>query len=409
MIFVRMAWRNVWRNFRRSVLTILAIAFGLTVLIWLVGLADGIHEQMIRNATRTVIGHLQIHKKGYHEDPDIQRALAEPEPIARMLETFPHVESYAERVKGQGLLSSAENSAGVMIMGIQPAHESRVTNIAQKTVVGEYDLPPGGMKILIGSKLAKFLKVGLGDKLVLLGQAADGSLANDLFRVSGIFTTGMPDLDRGVCYVNSEDCQKFFVIGGKVFELAVIVDNTDNIHAVAAGLKQRLDLSEVEVMTWDEVAPDLAEFIRIDDASVYILIIIVFFVVAIGILNTMLMSIFERVREFGIMMAVGTKPRQIVWLVMLESLWIAVVSLVCGIVAGALVTQYCTTHGIDLTRFMGEMSMVGTTLDPILYAKLTARNIIRSSVIVLFVSLGVAVYPAVKAARLQPVEAIRYV
>jgi ABC-type antimicrobial peptide transport system permease subunit len=162
-------------------------------------------------------------------------------------------------------------------------------------------------------------------------------------------------------------------------------------------------------MTWDEVAPDLAEFIRLDDASVYIIIIIVFFVVVIGILNTMLMSIFERVREFGIMMAVGTKPRQIVWLVMLESLWIAVVSLVCGIVAGALVTQYCTTHGIDLTRFMGEMSMVGTTLDPILYAKLTARNIIRSSVIVLFVSLGVAVYPAVKAARLQPVEAIRYV
>jgi putative ABC transport system permease protein len=409
MIFVRLAWRNVWRNFRRSLLTILAIAFGLAILIFIVGLADGIHEQMIRNATRTMIGQIQIHRKGYHEEPTIELTIHDPQKIEDVLDSNPLVESYGPRVQGQGLISSAENSAGVMIMGVEPVHEREVTDIAKNIVEGNYSLPPGERKILIGAKLAQTLKVRLGEKLVLLAQAADGSLANDLFRVQGIFKTGNSEIDAGVVYINIVDCQQFFVIDDNVTGFVIIAKTTDDIHPLALQLRETLDTSRYEVMTWDEIAPDLATFIKLDDASVYILILIVFFLVAIGILNTMLMSIFERVREFGIMMAVGTKPLQVVGLVMLESLWIALVSLFFGGIIGALVTIYFQTHGIDLTRFTGELSVVGTTLSPILYTDLTVRNMVISCVTVLAVTLIVAVYPAFKAARLQPVEAIRYV
>lgn len=409
MIFFRLAWRNVWRNFRRSLLTIVAISFGLAVLIFIVGLADGIHEQMIRNATRTMIGQIQIHKKGYHEEPSIEKTIDEPESISSLLASLPLVESYAPRVRGQGLISSAENSAGVMILGVEPSHERRVTDIAQNLVSGEYTLERNKREILIGAKLAKTLKVDVGEKLVLLGQAADGSLANDLFRVKGIFKTGNDEIDAGVCYINIKDCEEFFAIDGRVTGFVIIARATEDIQPLDRALKQEINLSQFEVMTWDEIAPDLATFIRLDDASVYILILIVFFLVAIGILNTMLMSIFERVREFGIMMAVGTKPHQVVLLVMMESLWIALVSLLLGGIIGAVATIHFQTHGIDLTRFTGELNVVGTTMSPILYTDLTLNNIVVSCITVLLVTLLVAVYPAVKAARLQPVEAIRYV
>ena len=410
MLFVTMAWRNVWRNRRRSLLTGSAIALSLAFNILMRGIGDGFHEQMVDNSVRANIGHIEVHRKGYHDDPGLNRALPDPRRVDRAIHDLPHLRgssfafwatgSPARRTIRQASPSSAS------IPGGSSGHDH-----SSGRRPGRYLDTNEVRPLLVGERLAATLRARLGDKVVLLVQAADGSMGAQLFRLTGIFRSGAPDLDRGVVYILLKDAQELFSLGDRVTEAVVLLDSSDAVPTASQALHAALRGSPdgtYEVLTWSEVEPYLEQFIVLDDAFFYIIVAILFIVIAVGILNTILMSVFERVREFGVMMALGTRPRQVVLLVVLEAAVLALVGIVVGGTLGSLSTLYFAETGINLSSFAQGAASLGITTTTV-YSKLTLANVGLSNLAVFLLVVLVSLYPAVHAARLQPVEAIRHV
>ena len=408
MLFWQMAWRNVWRYRRRSLLTVLTIALGLAFDILMRGIGDGFHEQMVDNSVRAGIGHIEIHRSGYQHDPALLKTLPKLSLLEQVVPRTPHLRGYSFRVLGDGLASTAENSSGVRIIGIVPDAERRVSTIDRAVIAGQFLNERMSRPVLIGERLSQSLGARLDDKIVLLVQAADGSMGAQLFRVAGIFRSGSPDLDRGVVYLLRNDAQSLFSLGDGVSEAALLLDSSQSVPGAQQFLSSRLTGAPVEILPWYVVEPFLQQFIQLDDAFFYIIVLILFIVISVGILNTVMMSVLERVREFGVMMALGTKPRQIVRLVMQESAALALVGAALGAALGSAATIWFAYSGIDLSRYAAGASALGITTT-VIYPELTSRNLVVSDLSVVLVVLVVALYPAVKAAGLRPVEAIRHI
>ena len=408
MLFLNMAWRNVWRNRRRSFLTVLAIALGLAFNVFMRGIGDGFHEQMVDNSVRAEIGHIQIHRLGYHDDPGLNKTLPAPDAVSQAIRSLPGLRGYSMRVLGGALASTAENSSGVEVLGVDPQQEQTVTTIQNAIVQGRFLDKNMQRPVLIGDRLASHLKVSLGDKVVLMVQAADGSMGAQLFKVGGIFRSGSPEMDEGVAFVLRSDAQELYALGDRYSEAAILLTSSKQVPGALAALQHDLSGENVEVLPWWQVQPFLQQFIQIDDAFFYIIVLIFFIVISIGILNTIMMSIFERVREFGVMMALGTKPRQIVKLVVQEAFVLGLVGIVIGSLIGSGFTLYFARHGIDLSSFSAGAAALGITSSRV-YSELTMANLLYSNLAVMVVVVLVALYPAVHAAALRPVEAIRHV
>lgn len=405
----KIAWRNVWRNRRRSLITLAASSAGLAVLIVVFSLGDGIHAQLVNDATRTSLGHFQVLARGYREDPVLDHAISDVPAVRRALEGVPGLAAVLPRVEVYGLASSAANSVGVEIVGVDARAERAATRIPRVIVDGSYldASSSGAAQALLGARLASRLKLARGEKVVLLAQGADGSLASGLFRVRGVFKTGDDAMDLGVVFVTLPQAQKFLVLGGRVTSFVGFASDVGQVDALAARAAARLGPDGFQVLTWKQLAPSLLQAIQLDDASIYILLIIVFFIVALGIVNTLLMSVFERTRELGVLLAMGMSPGEVIAMISLESLALGLVSLVGGAALGAALSLRLQSHGIDLTRWTQGISMAGAFMEPVLYAKLRAVTVFKSSAIVLVVTLLAGLYPAVKASRLSPVDSLR--
>jgi len=408
MLFWQMAWRNVWRYRRRTLLTVLTIALGLAFGILMRGIGDGFHEQMVDNSVRAEIGHLQLHLRGYHRDPSLQKTLPDATLVEQAIRQTPHLLGYSMRVLGDGLASTADNSAGVAVVGIVPEMERTVTTINRAIVAGRYLDQGMNRPILIGERLSQTLDARLDDKLVLMVQAADGSMGGQLFRVAGIFRSGSPELDRGVVYILRTDAQSLYSLDSRLTEAALLLDSSESVEPARRFLAARLSSAPVEILPWYVVAPFLEQFIELDDAFFYIIVVILFFVISVGILNTVMMSVFERVREFGVMMALGTRPRQVVRLVIQEAVVISLAGAVLGSLLGSGSTLLVESTGIDLSRWAAGASAVGITAT-VIHPTLTFANLAASNLAVVLVVLLVAFYPAIRASRLRPVEALRHV
>jgi len=410
-IDLTMAWRNIWRHPRRALLTIAAIAFATVLLVFMLSWQFGSYDTMINAAVRLHTGHLQVQARGYHEQQDMHLVVSDPTAVNRILEGIPEVTAHTARATAFSLVSSKERTYGVAVRGIDPVRETQVTTLKQLIREGHYLTEGDTNAALVGGLLAKNLRVGVGDEVVLLGQGRDGSIAATVVQVRGIFSYGQDELDRNVIYIPLPYFQEVYSMRGAVHEVVALCVSLEAVprvkRAVAAGLKTIDEENTLVVLDWMELMPGLIQSIEMDLVSGLIFYVILIIVVAFSILNTFLMVIFERTKEFGVFMALGTTPGRLTRLLLLESTTMTLLGTIIGILAGSLVTWYFQVHGIVISGTSEMLRQYG--LPERMYPQLSALSVVVGAGLVLVITLMTALYPALKVRRLRPVEAMRAV
>ena len=411
-IIFKLAWRNLWRNRRRTALTVVTVALGLALLLVTLGLGDGSHLQMIDNAVRMGSGHVLIQSRGYQAHGGVQRALPEETRfrirswIERHGDASP-VQNVVERVFASGLASSADGSTGVRIIGTQPGPESESSKFGEKLVQGEFVRPGAGDQAVIGTGVARKLRVGLGSKFVVLSQAAGSSeLQSRLLRVSGILQTGLEDLDQSLVIIPLGAAQDLLLLPRQVHQVAVFVEDVEASGALAE--RGRMDLPEsAEVLDWTEAMPELTEFIRIDDAGNYLFNGIFLLLIAFVVLNTLLMSALERKREYALLDAIGLSSSGRFFMMFTEAVLLALLSTSVGMALGYGAHLYLESSGLPLDVFYqgeGELSAAGAVMDPVLYSRLSAERLVVSASVITSLTLVLALFPAWRAGRRVSVQ-----
>lgn len=405
----RIAWRNVWRNSRRSLLTMSAIAFAVLLVLFMLAFQFGSYEAMISNAVALSTGHLQVQDQDFMDNPGIRKVVRNPEAVLRVVRTQDGVQEATLRSSSFALMSSEDRTYGGMIMGVDPAAEARVTTLADLVRQGEYLSPDDYDQALVGTLLAQNLGVGLGDEIVVMGQGRDGSFAASVYTVKGLFSSGQDEMDRAFMYVPLDNFQDVFFMQDAVHEVVVKADDLSLVDGLKAAIRAGLDKEGLgdglAVRTWEELLPGLKQSIQMDLVGGLIFYLLLIIVVAFSILNTFLMAVFERTREFGVMLAMGATPGRLVRLVLLESGFTTLVGIALGTALGIGVTLYFQKHGIPFSGATAEM-MRAYGIPERLYPKLTWLGAIIGPVSVLAVTMLSALYPAFRVRRLKPAQAM---
>lgn len=403
-----LAWRNVWRNRRRTVLTLLTIIVGCAMIILMNAIAKGGHDRMIEDAVSMGTGHIQIHERGFWENQTIDYAFVPDSALLHALEDNPAVAGYAPRVQAAALLSSSSSTAGALILGIDPVRERSVSNLHEKVLKGGKYLDANTANgALVGEKLGKNLGVKPGDEISFISQGFDGSIAAEKLTVTGLMRTGVPEFDKMLMLMTIDRAKSAFSMGENIHAIAVKLASPEKMKEIISSLSKFHSDVPLEVMGWDELMPVLVQFIIMDDVSAWIFDFILLMLVAFGILNTVQMSVFERTREFGIMLAIGTSASRVIAMVLLESAIIAAIGAVLGAALGYSISYYFFINPIDYSAYASELSVwnISTTVFP---ADATWLNISASAAFTFLFALLFSLFPARRAARLKPVEAIRH-
>ena len=405
-MILKLAWRNVWRNIRRTLITLVSIGFGLAALLFQQSLIKSLQNQIIEKSTRSYTAHLQVESK-LTTDPKVPDFRIEhPEKVYEAVQKLSEIESWAPKVIFTGLASSALTSRGILVVGIDPEKEKKLTIIASYLVEGEYLSSGKDHEVMLGTKLAKELDVKLGEKLVLMVQGSDGSLSAESFRLAGIFRSGSPVYDGQIAYIPIQSSQRLLVCGSEVSVVGIRLKDLDELTIVQKKLSGLLKGEPVSVLTWKESSHEIVSIKQFQDAILLVVLLIIFAIVALGIFNTLLMSLFERIREFGLMMALGAKPAYVACLIMVEAALLGVLGLIFGLIFGCSLIFYFGKRGIPLP--ISDAMGYWMPFDSVIYLKFAWREHILSSLAALLTSVLAAIFPAVHAARLKPAQALRH-
>lgn len=405
MTLIKMAWRNLWRNPRRTLITLFSMTFGLTMMIVGYSLSDGMLNQMVHYATLLGTGHVQVHHPDYLENHSIYDSMSDPETLLADI-AGTGLGSASPRVFATALVSSGQQSAGGKLWGIDPDLENSVTELYKHLETGTWLVPDVLGRVVLGRNLARNLSVGPGDEIVVLTQAADGSLGNDLYTVSGTLKSIGEGLDRGGVIMNIQDLSELLVMDGKIHEIAIRLNDPNELDAASLTLSKTLDPERYKVEDWKQLFPELAEYLRLSSSSMAIILFIIFAVASLGIVNTQLMSLFERTREIGVMRALGLSPLSMALLVFFETIFLVLMAAVTGGIAGILWSLRLEYIGWDISWMGGSFAFVGVAFDPHMYATLTPAAVIDSIAVMFIVILLASLYPLFRAARISPVDAI---
>ena len=401
----RLAWRNVWRNKRRTGLCVAATVFAVFLVVLSVAMADGTHEKMIEDGVRMQSGHVTVTGVGYLDDRTLERfVVLSPELVSR-LEDEPAVLGWTPRLTSFALLSEDTASQGSVILGVDPETEGRVSTLPERVHQGRFLAPGRSREIVLGERQADSLGAQLGDEILVYGVAYSLETAYELFTLVGTLKLPDPEFERNLALIDLADAQEFYVYGDRVTEIAVRLESARDVGSVRDALA--VGLTDVEVHTWDELMPELEQFVVLDDAGMYIILVILIVVVGFGILNTILMAILERVRELGMMMALGLRPAAVFRVVYWESIFVAGVGLVIGLALVIPTVAYFVANPIPLTgeSMSGMAELVG--MEPVVTFELEPLNPVVSALTILVVGIIAAFYPALKASRGRPVDALR--
>lgn len=407
-IETKMAWRNIWRNPRRTILTGCAITFATVLLVFMLSFQFGSYETMINTSVKISSGHLQIQAEKYQEKKSIRLVIPEPRAIAEIVDQIPEVAAYTFRGQAFSLISSKDRTYGVVVTGIDPQKEITVSRIKKLVQAGNFLAAEDVNQALVGNLLAKNLRVSIGDELTLLGQGRDGSIGATVVQVKGIFRSGIDEFDRSAMQIPLSTFQDTFSMEEAVHEVVVIGKSLSDVSRIKTQLKAALSVLDnrkpLKTLDWQELMPGLRQAIEMDLVSGLIFYGLLIIVVAFSILNTFLMAIFERTKEFGVMMAIGTTPRRLTKVLLAESMTMTLIGIVAGIILGIVVTYYFQVHGIDFSGGSELLSQFG--ISGRMYPKLSLLSVSIGPFMVLFFTFCAALYPAFKIRRLRPVEAM---
>ncbi|MEE8389154.1 MAG: FtsX-like permease family protein [Acidiferrobacterales bacterium] len=409
-IVIQLAWRNLWRNRRRTWLTAGAIAFSTILLVVWVPMQFGAYEIMVDASLRVFPGHAQVQRPGYQDKPKIRNAIDNAEALAQSLRRSNQYTGVAVRGQSFALLSSGTRSYGAQVIGVEPEHEGNISSIPGLIKQGRYLSRIDGQEIVLGSALARNLNVKLGGEVTVLGGGKDGSVAAAILPVVGFFESGSNDLDRLIAEIPLHTFQSIFNMGKSAHAIAVVGKSVEKQPQLIAALNNALSsYNDVVVLGWEELVPGLKEGIEVDKATGAIFRGILVAVVVFSILNTFLMSIVERTREFGLMLALGSRHFQIAQLVMLESALLTMLGLIVGTVIGAALVYWLSVVGFTypaLEELAQKYNLVGMSR---IYPQLNAYNFLLGPITILVATNLAAWIPILRIRKLEPVEAMRTV
>lgn len=407
--YFKLGWRNLWRNKRRTLLTLGAVTLYCWLLLWFLWFGDGAHDGMIENYVRILTGHVQIHARGFRDDMSVMKRIREPEPIPAAIESTDKVAAYSFRIKTYALAAAHGDSAGAFVLAFDPQRERGVSNMHKSLVEGRFLEEGREREVVIGYVLAENLGLKIGEKIAVMVQAADGSMGAEKFTVVGLADPGISSINNSLIMMDLADAQALLAYGDAVNEIIVMADDSYDVDRVCRELRAKTDLERYEVLSWKEAAPEMKELVELDWAS-FVLMMAVFAVVALlGIMNTVVMSVFERVREFGIMTSMGLKPGQLARLVVTETFLLTLVATAIGFGLAAATTYLNTIYGFDMSVFGAQESLADWGMaNTLFFAKFSVKFFVIALVSVVAMALVASLYPALKAAAMRPVEALKF-
>ncbi|MCB9665552.1 MAG: ABC transporter permease [Alphaproteobacteria bacterium] len=403
MTLLRIAWRNVWRNSRRSLVTIAAMAFALWTTILYSGLVQGYLDSMEGDVLDLEVGDLQIHPEAWDDEPGLSTVIEDPAALVAALEEAGLTATV--RLLSGGLAASDEASAGVVLRGLDPVADARALKLPERLGEGRWlaaDAPKG---VVIGRRLARALGVGLGDELVVLSQAADGSVANDLFAVRGILGPVSEGTDRAAIFLLDTTFRELFVLPRGAHE--IIVRRPADLPLDEAAARARTAAGPAVVQTWRELLPTIATMLDSSRSVMVFVFLIIYLAIGILVLNAVLMAVFERVRELGVMKALGMGPWAVLALIVTETAIQTVLAIAVGTLLAAPFAWYLTVHGINVGA-LGGTAVMGLAMAEVWTGSYDLQNLTTAVVLLLVIVAFATLIPAIRAARLRPIDAMRY-
>ncbi len=403
-LYTKLAWRNIFRNKRRTFITGTAIAIGLAALIFLDALYVGMANNMIASATASFTGEGQIHARGFLDSQDVNLTIAGLDKVEAELGRDPRVKAFTARTLSQGMITSTANVNAVLLVGVRPETEKNLSQVDDVITQGAFFSGGDPQNIVIGSRLADLLEVELGDRVVVtVAQAGAGELSQDLFRVSGIYHFNIQDLDGGLAFVRIEKAQAMLGLGHRANEITLAFQDPRLSENESDPFWTQYSTGGNEALGWTRLFPALKDIYNLTQVGTLIIGIILFAVVALGIINTLFMSIYERMFEFGVMRAVGTRPWGIRKLVVQEAGALALLSIGLGLALGLVVSAIVARTGINYEG----VEFAGVTIRNLIYPVLRVRQFIVYPAAVLIFTLFVGLYPAAYAARMSLTGAMK--
>jgi ABC-type lipoprotein release transport system permease subunit len=409
----RIGWRNLGRNRRRTLITALGLAIGYFAVVFMVAWAEGLQSEMIDNGTGLLTGQLQVHASDYRPERKIYDTIggrdgADVEVLVREVDADPAIAAATPRVYAGGLVSSGEATTAGILMGVDPEREPNVSRIMRGLVRGQ--IPGAGAnEIMIGEEMARQLEVDLEDEVILVAPAADGSLGNDLYTVSGIFRSGMTELDASYALVPISSLQTLVALApNRIHEIAASTTDPwlaeEAADRLAGGLAPLAP--NIAVEPWSRLRPEMMEYVRLLEGWYLIVVVIVFAIAVFGVANTMLMATFERRREFAVMLALGTTPWRVTWTVIAEAFSLGLVSLLVGAAITFPLLVWWHNAPPDLSWLYGDFTMFGALVRPVLRVEYNAEMALRTAVALLLTAVLASLYPAARAARVPPADTL---
>ena len=404
LILVKLAWRNVFRNKRRTLIAATAISIGLAALIFVDAFMIGMRKNMIRTATASFLGEAQIHREGFRDEQEVSLTIQALDEVTESLTKDDIVEHFTQRTLSAGMITSPASVSAIILVGVHPPTEKFLSQIDDAITEGAYFEGDNSRDILIGAKLAEILEIGFGDRVVVtVAQAESGDLSQEMFRIAGIHHFVDEEMNSGMAFVQIEKAQEMLAIGSSVHEIAIKFTSLTHAQDPTLPFWEMYSEHGNEVLSWTELMSQLTAILEMTKYSKYIMGVILFGVVVFGIINTLFMSLYERMFEFGVLRAVGTRPFGMARVILFEAGALAIVSIGLGVILGFVLTAVFAHVGIDYTG----VEMTGVTIQEFIRPIMKVEQFILYPIWLFIFTIIAGLYPARYAAKMSPAAAMR--